>query len=166
MTSSKAQSPIEISRPTSREKRLTELGITLPAPPEPFGIYVGAVQTGNLLCLTGMFRTHRPEIEIHRACRRGTSRAHRERSGAVAALNAIAVVRKHLGSLDKVTWIVRFGVLVATSGAFVHKRRSPTPLRSCCKRFSAKTGKLPFCVRSREPPAWRSSRTWGYFRGR
>ena len=51
MTSSKAQSPIEISRPASREKRLTELGITLPAPPEPFGIYVEAVQTGNLLGL-------------------------------------------------------------------------------------------------------------------
>ena len=44
MTSSKAQSPIEISRSASGEKRLTELGIALPPPPEPFGIYVDAVQ--------------------------------------------------------------------------------------------------------------------------
>ena len=51
MTSSKAQSPIEISRSASGEKRLTELGIALPPPPEPFGIYVDAVQRGNLLCL-------------------------------------------------------------------------------------------------------------------
>ena len=39
------------------EERLKELGITLPAPPEPFGAYVEAVQTGNLLFLSGMLPT-------------------------------------------------------------------------------------------------------------
>jgi enamine deaminase RidA (YjgF/YER057c/UK114 family) len=34
----------------------------------------------------------------------------------LTALNAIAVARDHLGSLDKVTQIVRLGVLVAPSG--------------------------------------------------
>ena len=34
----------------------------------------------------------------------------------VAALNALAVARQHLGSLDKVTRVVRLGVMVATSG--------------------------------------------------
>src|SRR5450432_3638105 len=34
----------------------------------------------------------------------------------LAAVNALAVARDHLGSLDKVTRIVRLGVLVATSG--------------------------------------------------
>ena len=34
----------------------------------------------------------------------------------LAALNALAVARKYLGSLDKVTRIVRLGVSVATSG--------------------------------------------------
>ena len=34
----------------------------------------------------------------------------------LAALNALAVARKHLGTLDKVTRIVRLGVSVATSG--------------------------------------------------
>jgi len=34
----------------------------------------------------------------------------------LAALNALAVARQHLGSLDKVTQIVRLGVAVATSG--------------------------------------------------
>jgi enamine deaminase RidA (YjgF/YER057c/UK114 family) len=39
------------------EQRLRQLGIKLPAPPEPFGIYAEAVQTGNLLFLTGMLPT-------------------------------------------------------------------------------------------------------------
>jgi hypothetical protein len=34
----------------------------------------------------------------------------------LAALNALAVVRKHLGSLDRVSRVVRIGVSVATSG--------------------------------------------------
>jgi len=33
---------------------MTQLGIKLPAPPEPFDIYAEAVQTGNMLFLTGM----------------------------------------------------------------------------------------------------------------
>ena len=34
----------------------------------------------------------------------------------LAALNALAVAREHLGSLDKITRIVRLGVMVATCG--------------------------------------------------
>ena len=47
----------EGSRPASAEQRLKELGIKLPAPPQPFGTYAEAVQTGNLLFLTGMLPT-------------------------------------------------------------------------------------------------------------
>jgi hypothetical protein len=64
MTTSKAQSPIEFSRPASGERRLTELGITLSAPPEPFGMYVEAVKEGSLLFLNGMFRTQGREAKF------------------------------------------------------------------------------------------------------
>jgi hypothetical protein len=47
----------EDARPISAEQRLKELGIELPTPPQPFGIYAEAVQTGNLLFLTGMLPT-------------------------------------------------------------------------------------------------------------
>jgi hypothetical protein len=43
--------------PGSVEQRLKELGIRLPSLPEPFGIYVEAVQTGNLAFLTGTLPT-------------------------------------------------------------------------------------------------------------
>src|SRR4029077_19682920 len=45
------------SRLATAEQRLIQLGIQLPVPPEPFGIYAEAVQTGNLLFLTGMLPT-------------------------------------------------------------------------------------------------------------
>jgi enamine deaminase RidA (YjgF/YER057c/UK114 family) len=106
---------VDGSRPAA-EQRLGQLGIKLPTPPEPFGIYAEAVQTGNLLFLTGMLPTVGREakfigrIGAELDVQTGREAAH------LAALNALAVARQHLGSLDKVTRIVRLGVLVATSG--------------------------------------------------
>ena len=106
----------EESQLASAEQRLKELGIKLPEPPEPFGTYVEAVQTGNLLFLTGMLPTEGraakfvgrvgAELDVEA----GRKAAH------LAALNSLAVAKKHLESLDKVTRIVRLGVLIATSG--------------------------------------------------
>ena len=42
---------------TGAEQRLRDLAITLPAPPTPFGAYAEAVETGNLLFLSGMLPT-------------------------------------------------------------------------------------------------------------
>ena len=99
----------------SAEQRLIELGITLPAPPEPFGTYAEAVQTGNLLFLTGMLPTEgRSAKFIGRVGAELDVEAGRQ-AARQAALNAIAVARQHLGSLDKVTRIVRLGVSIATS---------------------------------------------------
>ena len=103
------------SRPGSAEQRLVELGISLPAPPEPFGTYAEAVQTGNLLFLTGMLPTEGraakfvgrvgAELDVEAGCQ----------AARLAALNGLAVARRYLGSLDRVKRIVRLGVSVATS---------------------------------------------------
>ena len=103
-------------RPVGAEQRLKERGIKLPAPPKPFGTYVEAVKTGNLLFLSGMLPTegHGPKF-IGRVGAELDVEAGR-RAAQLAALNALAVARQHLGSLDKVTRVVRLGVSVATSG--------------------------------------------------
>ncbi|MGH7983700.1 MAG: RidA family protein [Candidatus Udaeobacter sp.] len=103
-------------RPASAEQRLKELGVTLPTPPEPFGTYAEAVQTGNLLFLSGMLPTQgRGAKFVGRIGAELGVEAGREAAN-LAALNVLAVVRKHLGSLDKVTRVVRLGVSVATLG--------------------------------------------------
>src|SRR5712692_622382 len=106
----------EGSRPVSAEQRLKELGITLPVPPEPFGTYMEAVQSGNLLFLSGMLPTEgRVAKFIGRVGAELDVDAGRE-AAKLAALNVLGVARQHLGSLDRVTRIVRLGVSVATSG--------------------------------------------------
>src|SRR5712664_1799228 len=106
----------EGSLPASAEQRLKQLGITLPAPPEPFGTYVEAVRTGNLLFLSGMLPTEGHAAKfIGRVGAELAVEAGRK-AAYLAEHNGPAVAREHLGSLDKVTRMVRFGVSVATSG--------------------------------------------------
>jgi enamine deaminase RidA (YjgF/YER057c/UK114 family) len=106
----------EGSRLVSAEQRLKELGIKLPAPPEPFGTYVEAVQSGNLLFLSGMLPTEgRVAKFIGRVGAELDVDAGRE-AAKLATLNVLGVARQHLRSLDRVTRIVRLGVSVATSG--------------------------------------------------
>jgi len=106
----------EGSRPASAEQRLKELGILLPAPPEPFGIYAEAVQTGNLLFLTGMLPTEGRSAKFVGRVGAELDAETGRKAARLAALNTLAVARQHLGSLDKVARIVRLGVSVATSG--------------------------------------------------
>jgi enamine deaminase RidA (YjgF/YER057c/UK114 family) len=108
----------EGSGPASAEQRLKELGIKLPAPPEPFGTYVEAVQTGNLLFLTGMLPTEGREAKFVGRVGGELDVETGRKAARLAALNVLAVAREHLGSLDKVTGVVRLGVSVATSGDF------------------------------------------------
>ena len=106
----------EHSNPAGAEQRLRELGLKLPAPPEPFGTYVEAVQTGHLLFLTGMLPT---EGRVAKFVGRVGAELDVEtgrKAAYLATLNVLAVAREHLGSLDKVSRIVRLGVSVATSG--------------------------------------------------
>ena len=106
----------EGSRPAGAEQRLKELGIKLPALPEPFGTYVEAVQTGNLFFLTGMLPTEGRAAKFIGRVGAELDVEAGQQAAYLAALNGLAVAREHLGSLDKVTRIVRLGVLVATSG--------------------------------------------------
>jgi enamine deaminase RidA (YjgF/YER057c/UK114 family) len=108
----------QVSDRRTAEQRLAELGIELPAPPTPFGTYVETLQTGNLLFFTGMLPVvdHKPKY-IGRLGKELDAAAGRD-AARTAALSALAAAKKHLGSLDRVTRVVRLGVFIATHGDF------------------------------------------------
>jgi enamine deaminase RidA (YjgF/YER057c/UK114 family) len=105
------------------DHRLEEMGIQLPTPPTPFGSYVEVLQTGNLVFLSGMLPVvdHKPkylgrvgkELDAEMGCD----------AARTAALSALAAARKHLGSLDRITRVVRLGVFIATFGDFFDQPR-------------------------------------------
>jgi len=100
----------------SAEHRLKDLGIELPTPPQPFGTYAEAVQTGNLLFLSGMLPTEGRSAKFIGRVGAELDVETSRKAAYLAGLNALAVAREHLGSLDKVTRVIRLGVMVATAG--------------------------------------------------
>ncbi|WP_129645139.1 RidA family protein [Peristeroidobacter agariperforans] len=102
----------------SAEQRLERSGIALPPAPKPLGAYVPAVQVGNLLYLSGTLplADSAPKFQGRIGADIGIEDG---RSAArLAALNALALARQHLGSLDSVTRIVRLTVSLATTAEF------------------------------------------------
>jgi enamine deaminase RidA (YjgF/YER057c/UK114 family) len=103
---------------TSPEDRLAELGLKLPAPPTPFGAYAEAVQTGNLLYLTGTLATIGHKAAIIGRLGKELDVPRGREAATIAALNALAIAKQHLGHLERVKRVVRMGVYVATFGDF------------------------------------------------
>jgi enamine deaminase RidA (YjgF/YER057c/UK114 family) len=105
-------------KPASAERRLAELDIHLTTAPRPFGAYVESVQTGNLLYLSGVLPAigHEPRF-VGRLGREYNVEQGRE-AARLAALNVLSAARNHLGSLDKVTRVVRLAAYLATEGDF------------------------------------------------
>jgi len=85
------------------EKRLSELGITLPALPSPAGNYVHAVQTGNLLYLAGKGPGAGATGKVGGGVSIEDAYKHARQVGVVL----IAVMKDALGDLDRVQRIVK-----------------------------------------------------------
>jgi len=143
----------EGSRPASAEQRLKEFGIELPTPPEPFGIYAEAVQTGKLLFLTGMLPTNGRAAKFTGHVGAELDATGEREAARLAALNALAAARQHLGSLDRVTRIVRLGVAVATSGDVREPAKVADAASELLQDVSGKDKPQPVGVRGSEPSA-------------
>ena len=100
------------------EDRLARLGIQLPDAPTPFGAYVPAVQTGNLLFLSGMLATAGHTATVAGIVGKDLDVNVGRQAATTAALNVLALTRKQLGSLDRVSRVVRLGVYIAATAEF------------------------------------------------
>jgi enamine deaminase RidA (YjgF/YER057c/UK114 family) len=100
------------------EERMSALGIVLPPPPIPLGAYVEAVQTGNLLFLSGTLPVESGAVRFQGRIGGELSVEDGRQAARLAALNALAAAREHLGSLDKVSRVVRLTVSLVTTPEF------------------------------------------------
>src|SRR5258705_11671394 len=98
---------------TTAEDRLAKLGIHLPDAPTPFGAYVPAVQTGNLLFLSGMLATSGHTATVAGIVGKDLDVSAGRQAATTAALNALALARQQLGSLNPVRPVGRLGCDVA-----------------------------------------------------
>ncbi len=100
------------------EERVRELGIVIPPPPAPAGLYLPCVQSGNLLFIAGQLPMADGKLQATGKLGRGLTVEQAQPLARQCALNALAIARGHLGTLDRVVKVVRIGGFVACAEGF------------------------------------------------
>ena len=98
--------------------RLGALGITLPEPPKPLGAYVESSDSGNLLFLTGMLPLVNGKLAVTGRLGENLSIKDGQAAARIAAINALAVARHHLGDLNRLKKLLKLTVLMSTTEQF------------------------------------------------
>ena len=103
------------------DKKLQELGITLPTPAAPVANYVPFVRTGNLIVISGQLclgldgklaDAHKGKLGAEIAPEIGQEAAR------LCAINLLAQLKVALGDLNKVSRVVRLGGFINSSPGF------------------------------------------------
>lgn len=105
----------------SFEHKLTQLGIELPSPPQPVATYIPAVQAGDLLFLSGVVPFRDGKLALSGKLGADLTVEQGYEAAQIALLNALAIARKELGTLDRVKKVVRMVGHVASADGFVQQ---------------------------------------------
>ena len=101
--------------------QVTALGLVLPPPPQPVATYIPVVQSGNLLFLSGMIPLREGVMVMEGMLGAGISIEQGYEAAKICVLNALSVIHHHLGTLDRVTRIVRMVGYVASAEGFTQQ---------------------------------------------
>ncbi len=100
------------------EKRLAELGITLPVAAPPAANYVPWVRSGNLLFPSGQLPMKDGKIAVTGLLGRDLDTAAGQEAARLCAINVLAQAKAALGDLEKIRRLVKISVYVASSPTF------------------------------------------------
>ena len=118
--------------------KLAELGLTLPPPPEPKGLYKSLVVSGNLVYTSG----HLP-VDASGKLLTGRLGADLDvdagyKAAQLAGLNILASLRKGLGSLDRVGRVIKILGVVNCTPEFTQQ---PAVVNGCSELFAEVFGR-------------------------
>lgn len=99
------------------DRKLAELGLSLPEAVAPIASYVPLVQVGNLIHVSGQLPFKDGQVVTGRLGD-GVSVEQGQEAAQLCALMIVAQLKKHLGDLSRVTQVVKLGVFVNSHGDF------------------------------------------------
>ena len=100
------------------DDRLAELGLSLPVLAKPVAAYVPAVITGNLVYTSGQLPCVDGALPATGKLGSAVTDATGKELAQICALNALAAVQSVIGSLDRITRIVKVVGFVASEPSF------------------------------------------------
>lgn len=114
------------------EEALQELGLELPPPPEPMGVYKPCLIVGNFLYVSG----HGPVLPDRSLIVGRIGEKLNMDEGKAAArqvgLTILASVKKHLGSLDRISRVVK---VLGMVGCVPEFEKHPYVINGCSELF-------------------------------
>jgi enamine deaminase RidA (YjgF/YER057c/UK114 family) len=100
------------------DDRLAELGLEIPDVVKPVAAYIPAVVTGNLVYTSGQLPMESGSLLATGKVGAGVSAETARDLARVCALNALAAAKSAIGSLDRVTRVVKVVGFVASDPSF------------------------------------------------
>ncbi len=103
------------------EKRLTDLGVTLPAAAAPAANYLPFARTGNLLFTAGQLPLKDGKLQAAGLLGRDVDTATGQEAAKLCAINVLAQAKAALGDLEKIVRVVKITVFVASAPDFTEQ---------------------------------------------
>ncbi|HUW94370.1 MAG TPA: RidA family protein [Anaerolineae bacterium] len=102
----------------SVEKRLRELGYTLPEPPTPKGVYVTALEVDGMLYTSGSTCFEAGGLKYQGKLGADLTVEEGYDACKVTVLNLLSVIKQHIGDLDRIERVVKLTGYVASAPGF------------------------------------------------
>lgn len=103
------------------EKRLGDLGVTLPVAAAPAANYVPYCRSGNLLFNAGQLPLREGKLQASGLLGREVDTASGKEAAKYCAINILAQAKAALGDLEKIRRLVKITVFVASAPDFVEQ---------------------------------------------
>jgi enamine deaminase RidA (YjgF/YER057c/UK114 family) len=100
------------------EEKLKSLGVTLPVPPKPAGSYIPVVISGNLAFVSGQIPIQDGKVAVTGKVPTEKTIEEAQSAARICAINILAQLKSNLGSLDRISKIVRVSGFVNSTGDF------------------------------------------------
>lgn len=100
------------------EDRIASLGLTLPEAPAPVAAYIPAVRSGSLLFVSGQLPFQGGKLPATGSVPTDVSLETAKECARQCVLNGLAVAKAAVGSLDKISRVVRVGCFVNSAPGF------------------------------------------------
>jgi enamine deaminase RidA (YjgF/YER057c/UK114 family) len=99
-------------------ERLAQMGISLPVPPKPAGSYIPVVVSGNLAFVSGQIPMQDGKVVFTGRVPSERSVEEAQKAARLCAINILAQLKANLGSLDRITRIIRVSGFVSSAPGF------------------------------------------------
>jgi len=103
----------------SPEEKLKELGIELSEGPSPLGSYVPVLSTGNLIFLSGILPLIQGRLTRQGKVGKEVSLDEAREDARVVTVNALSILKNHLGNLNKVKRCIKVTGYIASDPDFI-----------------------------------------------